>query len=45
MQGAAGLGVERHRVLTDYHHALKLKYEYAASHPWLPVSSDPAEPK
>jgi hypothetical protein len=45
MQGAARPGVERHRVLTDYHHALKLKYEYAASHPWLPVSSDPPEPK
>ena len=45
MQGAASPGVERHRVLTEYHKALKLKYEYAASHPWLPVSSDPPEPE
>jgi hypothetical protein len=45
MQGAASPGIERHRVLTDYHKALNLKYEYAASHPWLPVSSDPPEPR
>ena len=45
MQGAANPGIERHRVLTEYHHALNLKYQYAASHPWLPVSSDPPEPR
>jgi hypothetical protein len=45
MHGAASPGVERHRVLTDYHHELNLKYEYAARHPWLPVTPDPPEPK
>ena len=45
MQRAAKSWTERHRVLTEYHKALNLKYEYAASHPWLPVSSDPPEPR
>ena len=43
--GAAKADIERYRMRTEYHHALNLKYEYAARHPWLPVSSDPPEPR
>jgi hypothetical protein len=42
---AAKAETERYRMRTEYHDALKLKYEYAARHPWLPVSSDPPEPR
>jgi hypothetical protein len=28
-----------------YHATLARKYEYAASHPWLPVAPDPPEPE
>ena len=28
-----------------HHRALKLKYERAARHPWLPVAPDPPEPE
>ncbi len=42
---AAKADTERYRMLAEYHHALNLKYEYAARHPWLPVSSDPPEPR
>ena len=43
--GAAKTDTERYRARAEYHHALNLKYQYAASHPWLPVSSDPPEPR
>jgi hypothetical protein len=45
MQGAASPGIERHRMLAEYHRALNLKYEYAARHPWLTVEPDPPMPK
>jgi Tfp pilus assembly protein PilV len=44
-QGAAKADIERYRTLAEYHHALNLKCQYAARHPWLPVSSDPPEPR
>jgi hypothetical protein len=37
--------IERYRMRAEYHHELNLKYDYAARHPWLPVSSDPPEPR
>jgi hypothetical protein len=37
--------VEQHQRLLEHHTRLKEKYSYAASHPWLPVSPDPPEPK
>jgi hypothetical protein len=42
---AAKADTERYEMLAEYHHALNLKYEYTARHPWLPVSSDPHEPR
>ena len=36
---------ERYRLRAEYHQALNQKYEYAARHPWLPVSSDPPGPR
>jgi hypothetical protein len=42
---AAKADTERYRLRAEYHHILNLKYEYAARHPWLPVSSDPPEPR
>ena len=42
---AAKADTERYRTRAEYHDALNLKYEYAAHHPWLPVSSDPPEPR
>jgi hypothetical protein len=42
---AAKADIERYRTRADYHDALNRKYEYAARHPWLPVSSDPPEPR
>lgn len=32
------------RGLVEYYEAMKKKYEYAASHPWLIVPPDPPEP-
>jgi hypothetical protein len=32
------------RLAANYFAGLKRKYEYAASHPWLPVAPDPPEP-
>jgi hypothetical protein len=29
----------------DYHAQLRIKYDYAADHPWLPVSPDPPRPE
>jgi hypothetical protein len=29
----------------DWHETMRLKYEHAALHPWLPVSPDPSEPE
>jgi hypothetical protein len=43
--GAVKADTERYRMRAEYYDALKLKYEYAARHPWLPVSSDPPEPR
>lgn len=43
--GAEKADTDKYRTLAEYHHTLTLKYEYAASHPWLPVSSDPPEPR
>jgi hypothetical protein len=31
--------------LRAYHESLRRKYEFAASHPWLPVAPDPPEPE
>ena len=42
---AAKADTERYRMRAEYHLALNQKYQYAASHPWLPVSSDPPEPR
>ena len=42
---AAKADTERYRMRAEYHHGLNLKYKYAALHPWLPVSSDPPEPR
>jgi len=36
--------VQRWFRLRDYHEALARKYEFAASHCWLPISSDPPLP-
>lgn len=36
---------ERYRMRAGHHHALNPKYANAARHPWLPVSSDPPEPR
>jgi cytochrome c-type biogenesis protein CcmE len=36
---------ERYQIRAEYHDALNLKYKYAASHPWLPLSPDPPEPR
>jgi hypothetical protein len=33
------------RARISYAALLRLKYEYAAAHPWLPVEPDPPEPK
>jgi hypothetical protein len=44
-QRAAKADTERYRMRAEYHNALDRKYEYAARHPWLPVSSDPPEPR
>jgi hypothetical protein len=33
------------RRLLPYARGMALKYEYAASHPWLPVAPDPPEPE
>jgi hypothetical protein len=33
------------RRLASYHATMKLKYRVAARYPWLPVASDPPEPK
>ena len=30
--------------LTEWHLSLSQKYEYAVSHPWLPVAGDPPRP-
>ncbi len=38
---AAKADTERHRMRAEYHHSLSLKYQYAASHPWLSVPPDP----
>ena len=43
--GAAKADTERYRMRAEYHRALNLKYDYAARNPWLPVSSDPPEPR
>jgi len=43
--GAAEADTEGCRMLAEYHQALNVKYEYAARHPWLPVSTDPPEPR
>jgi len=45
MHGAASPSLERHRVLTEYHHALDLKYTRYARYPWLPVQPDPPLPE
>src|SRR5271156_5583940 len=42
---AAKADTERYRMRAEYLHALNLKYKYAARHPWLPVWSDPPEPR
>jgi hypothetical protein len=42
---AANADTEKYRIRAEYHHTLNQKYEYAARHPWLPVSSDPPEPR
>jgi hypothetical protein len=44
-QKTAKADTERYRMRAEYHHALNLKYQYAARHPWLPVSTDPPEPR
>jgi hypothetical protein len=42
---AAKADTETYRMRAEYHRALNLKYDYAARNPWLPVSSDPPEPR
>lgn len=39
----AGIGPTHPRWL--YHRAMMRKYQYAAEHPWWPVSSDPIKPE
>ena len=39
-----GMGDKEWRPL-EWHESMARKYEYAASHPWLPVAPDPPEPK
>jgi hypothetical protein len=29
----------------EWHDKMRVKYEYAAAHPWLPVEPDPHEPQ
>lgn len=43
--GAAKAITEKHRMLTEYHRALNLKYKRAARLPWLPVPPDPPKPE
>jgi hypothetical protein len=38
-------GNDQNRVRMIHHIELKRKYQYAATHPWLPVGTDPPEPK
>lgn len=45
VRAAANLHVGPDGRLAAYHAALRLKYEYAARHPWLPVPPDPPPPK
>jgi hypothetical protein len=35
----------RHRRLFEFHLAMRRKYEWAASRPWLPIDPDPALPQ
>jgi hypothetical protein len=41
----AGDAMKRLASRSAWHEALRRKFEYAATHPWLPVAPDPPEPE
>jgi hypothetical protein len=43
--GADRATQRRRNTRIAWHEVMSVKYEYAARHPWLPVSPDPPEPQ